>query len=403
MNRVRWTALSLAIGLAGLLALGSPHAASASLESSHLYGYQNEAVAPEAQEGPLVSVPGVFSLWLNQGFSMQQDGVRLESAEVDLPMVNATATVDGLRFGLGGGSFGWDNITVQQAAPAQNDALTISGMQASIGGQSTNYSTDISTRIDVHPGENLQAGATVTLSYDGATGQPTLGVADGNAQVALGPATLTVNGLNTGDGAFAVESAQVMMPNAGMGVRLDGYTVADGQASWQGLTWYGQEFKLGDAVTFSDNLVVVPGPNTGASASLGAATRFDINAGDAANAGGQVVFVVDPATGQPSLSLVDASATLGVAGWNIAVNGINTGAQGTSVDTLVLSAQPLGIQAQISGIAVDASSGMTFDQARFLYRPVEQGTVAGFELVIDSTDAGYIVSTTTLVPTAKAQ
>ena len=146
-----------------------------------------------------------------------------------------------------------------------------------------------------------------------------------------------------------------------------------------------------------------PGTNSGASASLGAATRFDINAGDAANANGQVVFVVDPATGQPSLSLVDASATLGVAGWNIAVNGVNTGAQGTSVDTIVLSAQPLGVQAQVSGIAVDASSGMTFDQARFLYRPVEQGTVAGFELVIDSTDAGYIVSTTTLVPTAKAQ
>ena len=44
--------------------------------------------------------------------------------------------------------------------------------------------------------------------------------------------------------------------------------------------------------------------------------------------------------------------------------------------------------------------GMTFDQARFLYRPVDQRTVAGFELVVDSTDAGNIVSTTTLVPTA---
>ncbi len=166
---------------------------------------------------------------------------------------------------------------------------------------------------------------------------------------------------------------------------------------------YGQEFNLGDVATFSDNLVVVPGPSTGAAASFGATTRFDINAGDTASASGQVVFVVDPATGQPSLSLVDASATLGVAGWNLAFNGVNTGAQGSSVDTIVLSAQPLGIQAQVSGIAVDGTSGMTFDQARFLYRPVEQGTVAGFELVIDSTDAGYIVSTTTLVPTARAQ
>lgn len=403
MNRVRWTALGLAICLAGLVALGSPHSASASAENSSLYGYQDEAEAPEAQEGPLVSVPGVFSLWLNQGFSLQQDGVRLESADVDLPMINATATVDGLRFGLGGGSFGWDNITVQQAAPVENEALTISEMQASIGGQSANYSTDISTRIDVHPGENLQAGATVTLGYDGATGQPSFGLADGSAQVAIGPATVTVDGLNTGDGAFAVDSAQVMLPDAGMGVRLDGYTVADGQANWQALTFYGQEFKLGDVATFSDNLVVVPGPSTGAAASFGATTRFDINAGDAASASGQLVFVVDPATGQPTLTLMDASATLGVAGWNLAVNGVNTGAQGTSVDTVVLTAEPLGIEAQVSGIAVDENGGMTFDQARFLYQPVEQRTVAGFELVIDSTDAGYIVSTTTLVPTAKAQ
>ena len=400
MNRVRWTALGAAIGLAGLMVLGSPFSASASMENSHLYGYQNEAEAPNAQEGPLVSVPGVFSLWLNQGFSMQSDGVRLESADIDLPAINATATVDGLRFGLSGSGFGWDNITVKQAAPVQNEALTISGMQASIGGQSENFTTDISTRIDVHPSENLMAGATVALGYDGATGQPSFAVSDGGAQVAVGPATVAVDGLNMGDGAFAVDAAQVVLPDAGVGVRVDGYTVADGQSNWQAFTMYGQEFKLGDVATFSDNLVVVPGPGSQAAASPGAATRFEINAGEAASANGQVVFRIDPTTGQPALASVNANATLGVAGWNLAFNGMNTGAQGTSVDSIVLTAEPLGIQAQVSGINVDATSGMTFDQARFLYRPVDQRTVAGFELVVDSTDAGYIVSTTTLVPTA---
>ena len=153
-------------------------------------------------------------------------------------------------------------------------------------------------------------------------------------------------------------------------------------------------------------MVVVPGPGTSETASLGATTRFEVNAGDAASASGQLVFLIDPATGQPSLAVLDGNAVLGAGGWTVAANGVNTGAQGTSIDSLVFTAQPLGIQAQVSGVAMDASSGMTFDQARFLYQPgltADQRTVAGFELVIDSTDGGYIVSTTTLVPTAKAQ
>ncbi|MEZ4768703.1 MAG: hypothetical protein R2844_09795 [Caldilineales bacterium] len=405
MDRIRWSALCLALGLAGLVALGSPQPAAAADQSR--FTYQEAAEADQPPGSSLVSVPGVFSLRLGeQGFSLQQNGLRLENAEVDLPAINATATVNGLQFGLMGGSYGWDNITVRQAAPAQNETLTISDTQASIGGQSQNYTSDFTTRIDLHPSETVQAGATLWLSYDGVTGQPSFSVADGNAQMAVGPATVAVAGLNTGDGSVSVDSAQVVLPDAGMGLRIDGLTNASGQADWQSLTWFGQEFKLGDVATFSDNLVVVPGPSTSEAASLGAATRFEINAGDAANASGQVVFVTDPTTGQPALMLLDANAVLGAAGWNVAVNGLNTGSQGTAVDSLVFTAQPLGVQAQVSGITVDGSTGMSFDQARLLYRPdpaAGDRTVAGFELVIDSTDAGYIVSTTTLVPTAQAQ
>lgn len=399
MDRRQLAVPCLALLLAGLVVVGAPQQAAAA--------GQNAAEVVQPPDGSLVSVPGIFSLRLGQdGFSLQDNGLRLNNAEIDLPAINATATVSGLQFGLRGGSYGWDNIALKQAKPVENEAMTISDTQANIGGQSTNFTSDISTRIDVHPSDSVQAGAALWLTYDGVTGQPSIAVADGNAQMAVGPATVTVSGLNTGDGTVAVDTAQVVLPDAAMGLRIDGFTNASGQATWQSLSWFGQEFKLGDAVTLSNNVVIVPGPGTSETASLGATTRFEVNAGDAASASGQLVFLIDPATGQPSLAVLDGNAVLGAGGWTVAANGVNTGAQGTSIDSLVFTAQPLGIQAQVSGVAMDASSGMTFDQARFLYQPgltADQRAVAGFELVIDSTDAGYIVSTTTLVPTAKAQ
>ncbi|MCB0200716.1 MAG: hypothetical protein H6649_04190 [Caldilineae bacterium] len=403
MDHVRWSTLCLALGLAGLIALGAPQPAAASADQSrHL---QENSEAGQQPESPFVAVPGVFSLRLGQGFNSRDGALNLPGAQIDLPALNATATVEGFTFGLRDQSYGWDTITLQQAKPVENDTLTISDMQASIQGPAANFTTDLETRIDVHPSEDVQAGATLWLSYDGATGQPSLAVADGSAQMVVGPATVAVDGINAGDGAFSVDAAQVVFPDAGMGARIDGYTVADGASNWQSLTWFGQEFKLGDVATFSDNLVVVPGPSTPDAATVGAATRFEINAGDAANASGQLVFVIDPDTGQPTLALLDGSAVLGVPGWNVAVNGLNTGTQGTVVNSVVFTAQPLGVQAQISGVAVDENNGVSFDQARFLYQPEQtaEQRVAGFELVVDSTDAGYIVSTTTLVPTAQAK
>lgn len=406
MKSVRWAVLGLALLLAGLVALGVPTSAAAAAGDNNRYRNQDNSQVTQPPEGPMVSVPGVFSLWLGQGFNSQNGALGLESAQVDLPAINATATVDGFTFNLRNQSYGWDSITLSQSEPMGSDTFKITGTQAQVQGQAANYSTDLSTRIDVDSGDGTQAGATIMLSYDGTTGQPSFSVADGSANVAVGPANVAVDGLNTGDGTISLDAAQVVLPDAGVGVRIDGFTLADGAANWQALTWYGQEFSLGEVATFSDNLIVVPGPGTSDQASVGATTTFEIGKGDAANASGQLVFVVDPTTGQPQLALVNASATLGAAGWNLAVNGINTGTQGSSVDSLVLTAEPLGIQAQVSGLAVDEVNGVTFDQARFLYQPqqtAEQTAVAGFELVVDSTDAGYVVTTTTLLPTAKAQ
>ena len=402
MIRIRWGGILLALLAIGLLALGSPGSVAAEANDFGL-GLQDNSGVIEPSDEPIVEVPGIVTLWLGSGFNSRDGRLNLETAQIDLPAINATATVNGFSFGLRDRSTNWDSISLTQVRPVENDAVTIFGTQANVQGSSANYSTDLATSIVVHPSEELQVGGTVGLSYDGMTGQTSFGVADGGAAVAVGPAEVMVQGVNAGDGAMAVEAAQVVAPEAGVGVRVDGFTVANGVSDWQALTFYGQEFNLGNAVTFSDNLVILPGPSSRASMPMAATTRFAVQAGDLVQADGQLVYGVDPTTGQPSVALLDGQAVLGVAGWTLAANGINTGQGSASVDTLWFTAEPLGVQTQVTGLSTNAN-GMTFEQARFLYQPApsaEGSAVAGFELVVDNTDAGYIVTTTTVVPKAQ--
>jgi hypothetical protein len=382
----------------------APTTAAAALDDSRLPGLQDESIADEPAEEPIVSVPGVASLWIGEGFSLQSGVLGLPMGVVDLPAINATATVNGFTFGLSDRSTDWDTITVQQAQPAGNETLTIAETQATVGGKSTNNSADVSTRIEIHPSDEVQMGATLGLTYDGLTGQAGVSIADGSAQVAAGPAAVGVEGLNVGDGAVSIDTAQVVFPDAATGLRLDGFSLVDGQADWQALTWFGQEFNLGNALTFSDNLVSIPGPSAAPTAPLVATTNVTLDGGDLAQAQGQLVFGYDPTTGQPNVALRNGRAIVGVpGGWAMAVDGFNAGQDGASMDTLYLVAEPIGVQTQVSGLAVDSTSGPTFEQARFLYQPTEpaEAGVAGFELVVDNTAAGYVVSTTTLLPKAQ--
>lgn len=403
MVRFFWVGLALLV--TGLLALAPPKVAVAASSSAAGYAYQEDSDGLDPNDRNLISMPGLFTLRLGQTSSTSDGALRFDGTQVELPGINATAAVDGFTFSLHDGSYGWDAITVTQMGPRESEALTLSNTQVSVQGPAANFSTDVSARVDLHPSSEVQAGATIGFSYDGLTSQAGLAVADGNAQVTAGPATITVEGLDAGDGAFAVDSAQVMFSEAETGVRVDGFAVADGNATWEALAWYGREFNLGNAVTLSDNLVVIPGPGSTNAGAGGATTTFEVNAGDLAQTGGQLVFTRDPATGQPVLTLRNGSAAFGVAGWNMAVSGVNTSPNGATVDSVQMTAAPLNLQAQVTGVAVDDSSGVTFDQARVRYLPdpaVRNTAIAGFELVIDSTEAGYIVSTTTLVPTATA-
>ncbi len=404
MKRFRWTTLCLALLLAGLLALGAPLAAAAAPASAQASGAQDDSGASGRPDRNVISVPGVFSLWLGQGLGVRDGALVMDGAEVELPALNATATVDGFNFNLRDSSYGWDAITVTQAGPRESDALTIAGTQVRVQGPAANFSTDLTTRVEVHPSPDVQAGATIGFSYDGLTSEAGLAVADGSAQVAAGPATISVQGLNAGGGTVSLDSAQVMLPEAETGVRVDGFALVDGRPSWQALAWYGREFNLGNALTLSDNLVVIPGTAAGDTRAGGATTTFEVNAGDLAKAGGQLILTMDPATGQPAVGVRNGSATLGAAGWSVAANGINVGPNSASVDTITLTAEPFGVQALVTGLSVGGSAGASFDQARILYLPpaTADRTIAGFELAITSTQAGYVITTTTLLPTAQA-
>lgn len=401
MNRFHWVACCSAVLLAVLLLAASPGMAAA----APLAGYQGDSGATDPDERNFISVPGLFSLRLGSGGSAQGGGLSLQNPQIDLPALNATATVEGLNINVRDGSYGWDAVTVMQSKPAGNDTLTISGTQARVQGPAFNYSTELATRIDFHPNASTQAGAALMVSYDGLTGQPSLAVADGNAELAAGPATLSVAGLNAGAGALTVDSMQVMFPQAETGVRVDGFTIADGNASWEALAWYGREFNLGNALTLTDSLVVVPGPGSANAGAGGAMTTLTLKAGDLGQTSGQLVYALDPATGQPALVLRNGSAVLGAAGWNLAVSGVNAGPQGATVDAVQMTLAPLNLQAQVTGVTVSPGSAMTFDQARVRYLPdptANSTAVGGFEMVIDSSDAGYVVTTTTLLPSATA-
>jgi hypothetical protein len=182
MTRMRWTMLCLAAMLAGLAAVFSPSTAAA---APH---FQDRSGGTGAEERNFLSVPGVFSLRLGSGGSTQNGGLRLNSPQIDLPALNATATVEGLTVNVRDGSYGWDAVTVMQSKPAGNDTVTLSGMQARVQGPAFNYSTELSTRIDFHPNASSQAGA----RSDGQLRWPhwpaSFALANGSAQVAAGPA-----------------------------------------------------------------------------------------------------------------------------------------------------------------------------------------------------------------------
>jgi len=355
---------------------------------------------------PTFAIPGIFALSLGQGFSMQGNEFKLDSAQVDLPVINAVASVDGLSFALDRGLTGWNTITVSQNQPAGSDALLISGGQANLHGPSSGYSAEASANIAVHPSDALQMEATLVAGYDGLARQVGLAVQDASASVKAGPVSFDVNGINAGAGTLTIDTVQAAIPATGTSIVMDGYKMENGLSDWKTVTVSQNELKLGNLASIGDIMITLPGPTTAWNTPAEASMHFQVNAGNIATVQGQLVASRNGATNQTSFALQDGNVAFAVPGWSLTFDGVASAEQGVTVDSVTMQSQTANLEAQLSGVTFGGGGGFTFDQADVKYLPVatEGGSaVAGFEMKITKSDAGYLINTTTVVPVASSR
>jgi hypothetical protein len=390
MKRVQWH-LWLIVFVLGLAVLALPGVAAAAPDSSISLARTNNSIVVEGPVPPTFAIPGVFSLTL---------GDKLSTAEVDLPVLNATATVSGLKLGP---SPAWDSITLTQKQPSVTQAATVSGLQATVQGPSTGYSTDLSGRVEVHPNDAIQAEATFAANYDGLARSFGLGIQDGNVAVMAGPVNFAMAGLNTGKGTLAIDKLGVQVPAIGATVILDGYNVGNGKADWNSLSIAGQGMQFGNVAAISDVQVNIPGPSTAYTNPFNASANLALNLGQVVQVEGQLGAAVDPATRQTTITLSDGNAMVGVPAWNLTFSGINAGGgTGLAVDNIAMHAQPLNMTVEMSGVAMGGGSGFTFDQAKITQAGDGSGT-GGFEMLVTKTPQGYVLQTTSLIPVAASK
>ncbi len=226
---------------------------------------------------------------------------------MDIPGLNATATVDGLTLGP---TLGWKAITLSQQQPAVTSAGTISGAQVSVGGPESGYSGNASAQFDLHPGPGFQAAGTVAVIYDGLNKSTGVMLQDASVTVPTWPVGFALTGVNTGQGTLTIDSAQVGIPAVGTALTVNGFHAGSSGTGWDSLTFaQGPDapLKIGNVATISGIELSVPGAGTDQATTLSA--HFDVNAGQVAQAEGEVIGVKNPSGGPSGVALQDANAS----------------------------------------------------------------------------------------------
>jgi hypothetical protein len=391
MNRTRSFVLCLVVFLAAFAILALPGTVAAAPAHSSVLSRANNSVIVDAPVQPSFSIPGIFSLVFgNNGGATQ----------LDVPGLNATATVDGLTIGP---SLGWKAITLNQKEPAVTSAGTISGAQVSVGGPDTGYSGTASAQFDLHPGPGFQAAGTVAVNYDGLNKRTGVMLQDASVTVPTWPVGLAMTGVNTGQGTLTIDTAQVGIPAAGTAVTVNGFHAGSGGTGWDSLSVAqgpNAPLKLGKAATISGIELDVPGAASNQPTTLSA--HFDVSVGPVA-AAGEFIGVKSASGGPSGVALKDASATVQIPGWGLQFTGINSVQGGAQIDKIAFAAEPINLAAELTGVTVGAGGGFAFDEAQITYLP--QGgdgqIVAGaFQMTMTKSDAGYILTTQSLLPIA---
>jgi len=318
-----------------------------------------------------------------------------DSFQVGIPAAGSAVTVEGFHTGNTG--TGWDSLTFAQSSDAPlniGNVATISGIEMNVPGAGTGKGASGSAQISLHPGPAMQAEGTVKFGYDEASGSSGVMLQDGSVTVPTWPVGFAVKGINTGPGTLTVDSAQVGVPVAGSGVTVNGFHTGSAGTGWDSLT-FAQDpnapLKIGNAATISGIALSVPGPGQEQPTTVSA--NFDFNAGNVAHVQGEVIGVRDQTGGPSGVALKDTTASVQIPGWDLQLTGINSVQGGVKVDKITFAAEPINLTAELTGVTVGAGGGMTFDEAK-----VTGGD--GFQMTMTKSDAGYVLTTTSLLPMA---
>jgi hypothetical protein len=143
-------------------------------------------------------------------------------------------------------------------------------------------------------------------------------------------------------------------------------------------------------------------PGSGAEQATTLSANFEFNAGDVAHLEGQVIGVRDQTGGPSGVALKDTTASVQIPGWDLQLTGINSVQGGVKVDKISFGAEPINLAAELTGVTIGAGGGMTFDEAQVTFMPNEGGQPApgAFQMTMTKSDAGYILTTTSLLPIA---
>jgi hypothetical protein len=386
MKQIRWHLCLTALALA-LFALALPGVAAAAPAANANFSPVAGSIIVDSPTQPTFAVPGIFSLKFGQ---------KAGDAEIDIPAINTVGTVTGLTFSP---DVSWESLSLFQKQPYAATGVAIADARLNVMGATKGYSTDAMVQLKLDPSSAFQTSGKFGFRYDGMKRSGGFSLENVALKIAADPVHVSLDAVNTGDAAISFGAMKVEIPAANASMMVDGYKVSNGRADWKAISLGNAPntaIQFGNVASISQMQLSVAGPSAGY-ATFGTA-RVKVNA-EQAKVDGQFYVINDPATRQAGVALSKGNMAFQAPGWNFQMEGINSVKGGVKVDTISLAADPLSLTAEITGVVVSDTAGFYFDQAKMAYAP--NGSPAnGFAMTVTRNNAGYVVTTTTVLPVA---
>ncbi|MGB9610998.1 MAG: hypothetical protein ACPL7M_08495 [Bryobacteraceae bacterium] len=383
MKQLRWH-LCLAVFVLVFLALALPGTAAAAPDGSVALRPASGSILVDQPTQPTFAVPGIFVL---------KFGEKAGTAELDLPPLNTVGSVTGLTISP---SVNWDTMTISQKQPAiLAGVATITEGKVTVQGANQGYNSEGSVMLKAD-NPSFKAAGKLGFRYEAVSQRGGFTLQNASVAVAAGPAQLSFAGMNSTDGGLTIDSMKLDVPAANASMTMSGYKVQNGRAEWKAISVANAPntaLQFGNVASISEMQLAVAGPANNYT-TVGSA-RLKVNGGQAAQADAQLYFVHDPTKRQTGVALGKGNMGFQIPGWNVRVEGINSVEGGVKVDTISLASEPLSLTAEVTGVVASTTTGLSFEQAKVTYAP--GGQSGGFEAMIQRTNAGYVLTTTTVL------